>query len=110
MWTYDPICAALTTQSSSMNTWSPICKGKKATLKYTAQEKLNHTNSIRWESRCFTLNQQHCSPFAEFLERRSDHTPAFDDTVAPDSDISEISSDDTVIHHNSLKQENIKHS
>lgn len=105
MWTYDPICAALTTQSSSMNTWSPICKGKKATLMHTQQEKFNHTNSIR----CFTLHQQHCSPFAEFLEGRSDHTATLNDTVAPNSDISEISSDDTVIHHDGLEKKRTFH-
>ncbi len=55
MWTYDPICAALTTQSSSMNTWSPICKGKKATLMYTEQEKLNHTNSISEKTEMFYI-------------------------------------------------------
>lgn len=37
-WTYDPTWAALMIESSSMNTWSPMWSGKKATLK--------HTNSI----------------------------------------------------------------
>jgi len=52
----------------------------------------------------FCENAHAYSPFAEFLKRRSDHTSAFNDTVAPNSDISKISSDDTVIHHDGLKK------
>lgn len=38
--------------------------------------------------------------FAELFKWRSDHTATFDDTVTPNSDIGQISSDDTVVHHN----------
>lgn len=34
MYTYDPTIAALTTEFSPTNTWSPIYRGKKATLQW----------------------------------------------------------------------------
>ncbi len=88
----------------------PNMQGEESHADVHGTRKVKSYKQYQWENKCFTLNQQHCSPFAEFLERRSDHTPTFNDTVAPDSDISEISSDDTVIHHDSLKEEAISHS
>lgn len=41
-------------------------------------------------------------PFAEFFERWSDHTPTLHNAVSAHPDVSQVSSDDAVIHDNSL--------
>lgn len=44
-------------------------------------------------------------PFAELFERWSYDAPALDNTVSPHPDISQVPSDDAVIHDNSLQRE-----
>lgn len=46
-------------------------------------------------------------PFAELLERRSDDTPALHHTVSAHPDISQVSSDDAVIHDDGLEEESL---
>lgn len=41
-------------------------------------------------------------PFAELFKRWPDHTPALDDAVPANSDVSQIPSDDAVVHHYGL--------
>ena len=43
-------------------------------------------------------------PFAELFERWSNDTPALHHTVSAHPDISQVPSDDAVIHNNSLKE------
>lgn len=51
----------------------------------------------------FLAQTNPCSlPFAELFKRRPDHTPALDDAVPANSDVSQISSDDAVVHHYGL--------
>lgn len=47
--------------------------------------------------------EEHPLPFAELLERRTNDAPALHDTVSAHPDISQVASDDAVIHDDSLR-------
>lgn len=49
-----------------------------------------------------TLVKEQYLPFAELFERRTNDAPALHYTVSAHPDISQVASDDTVIHDNSL--------
>lgn len=48
-------------------------------------------------------------PFAELLERWTNDAPALHDTVSAHPDVSQVASDDTVIHDDSLRIPEKKH-